>query len=173
VLLVLTGTVGPEGPSGLGVALGLAAGFTFGAGTVLGKKLRFRSPVLLTTAWQMLLGTPPAFAAWLLLHDHTYLRPGAWRGLFGLFYMVVFASALAYAAWFPLVGRLKASVASLSLLVVPCIGVASSALLVERGIGPFDVAALACVLGAIALVVRRSAAPPAAAEEEETRRQTG
>ena len=169
VLLVLAGAAGPGGPGGLGVALGLAAGATFGAGTVLSKKLRFRSPVLLITAWQLLLGTPPAFAAWLLLHDATYLHPGAGRGLFGLFYMVVFANALAYAAWFPLVGRLKASVASLSLLVVPCLGVASSALLVQRQIGPFDVAALACVLGAIALVVRRPAAPPAA---EETQRQT-
>ena len=128
---------------------------------MLSKKLRFRSPVLLITAWQLLLGTPPAFVVWLLLHDHTYLHPDAGRGLFGLFYMVVFANALAYAAWFPVVGRLKASVASLSLLVVPCIGVASSAVLVQRAIGPFDVAALACVLGAIALVVRRPAAPPA------------
>ena len=163
VLLVLAGTAGPEGgPSGFGVALGLVAGATFGAGTVLSKKLRFRSPVLLITTWQLLLGTPPAFVAWLLLHDTTYLHPDAGRGLFGLFYMVVFANALAYAAWFPLVGRLKASVASLSLLVVPCLGVASSALLVQREIGPFDVAALACVLGAIALVVRRPAAPPAA-----------
>ena len=62
VLLVLAGTMGPEGPNGLGVALGLVAGATFGAGTVLSKKLRFRSPVLLITAWQLLLGTPPAFA---------------------------------------------------------------------------------------------------------------
>lgn len=159
VLLVLAGTAGPEGgPSGLGVALGLLAGATFGAGTVLSKKLRFRSPVLLVTTWQLLLGTPPALLVWLLLHEHTYLNPGAGRGLFGLFYMVVFANALAYAAWFPLVGRLKASVASLSLLVVPCLGVASSAVLVQRPIGAFDIAALACVLGAIALVVRRPAA---------------
>jgi drug/metabolite transporter (DMT)-like permease len=169
VLLVLAGTVGPEGPSGLGVALGLTAGATFGAGTVLGKKLRFRSPVLLTTAWQMLLATPPVLAVWLLLREHAYLHADAGRGLFGLFYMVVFANALAYAAWYPLVGRLKASVASLSLLVVPCIGVASSALLVQRAIGAFDVAALACVLGAIALVVRRPAAAPRAAAERTER----
>ena len=170
VLLVLTGTMGPEGPSGLGVTLGLVAGATFGAGTVLSKKLRFRSPVLLITAWQLLLGTPLAFVVWLLLYDHTYLHPDAGRGLFGLFYMIIFANALAYAAWFPVVGRLKASVASLSLLVVPCLGVASSAVLVQRAIGPFDVAALVCVLGAIALVVRRPVAPLAA---EGTRRQAG
>nr|WP_302474378.1 DMT family transporter [Roseococcus sp. MDT2-1-1] len=159
VLLVLVGTAGSGGPSGLGVTLGLAAGATFGAGTVLSKKLRFRSPVLLVTTWQLLLGTPPAFAVWLALREHTYLHPDAGRGLFGLFYMVVFSNALAYAAWFPVVARLKASVASLSLLVVPCLGVASSAWLVQREIGAFDVAALACVLGAIALVVRR---PPEA-----------
>lgn len=170
VLLVLAGTTGREGPSGFGVALGLAAGATFGAGTVLSKKLRFRSPVLLVTAWQMLLGTPAALVVWVLLYDDTYLRPDAGRGLFGLFYMVVFANALAYAAWFPLLGRLKASVASLSLLVVPCLGGVSSALLVQRAVGPLDVAALACVLGAIALVVRRPATPPVV---EETRQQTG
>ena len=167
VLLVLAGTTGPEGASGLGVVLGLAAGATFGAGTVLSKKLRFRSPVLLITAWQLLLGTPPALAVWLLLHGHTYLHPEAGRGLFGLFYMIVFANALAYAAWFPVVGRLKASVASLSLLVVPCLGVASSALLVQRRIGAFDLAALVCVLGAIALVVRRPAAPAAAKAQQQ------
>ncbi|MFC7543718.1 hypothetical protein ACFQU2_35590 [Siccirubricoccus deserti] len=61
-------------------------------------------------------------------------------------------------------GRLKASVASLSLLVVPCIGVASSALLVQRKIGSFDVAGLVCILSAIALVVRRRAGPPTAEE---------
>jgi len=72
---------GPDGPSGLGVAIGLTAGATFGAGTVLSKKLRFRSPVLLITTWQLLLGTPPAFVVWLLLHDHTYLNPDAGRGL--------------------------------------------------------------------------------------------
>ncbi|MFC7477986.1 DMT family transporter [Dankookia sp. GCM10030260] len=170
VLLILAGTMGTEGPNGFGVALGLMAGATFGAGTVLSKKLRFRSPVLLITTWQLLLGTPPAFVVWLLLHDHTYLHSAAGRGWFGLFYMVVFANALAYAAWFPVVGRLKASVASLSLLVVPCLGVASSALLVQREIGPFDVAALVCVLGAIALVVRRPTAPLAT---EEKHRQTG
>jgi drug/metabolite transporter (DMT)-like permease len=104
-----------------------------------------------------------------MLYDHTYLRLDAGRGMFGLFYMVVFANALAYAAWFPLVRRLKASVASLSLLVVPCIGVTSSALLVQREIGAFDIGALMCVLGAIALVIRRPAAPPAA---EATHRQT-
>ncbi len=168
VVLVLAGTTGSDGPSGLGVALGLAAGATFGAGTVLSKKLRFRSPVLLITSWQLLLATPAAFVVWLVLHDYTYLHADAGRGLFGLFYMTVFANALAYAAWFPLVGRLKASVASLSLLVVPCLGVASSALLVQREIGYFDLAALVCVLGAITLVVRRRPAPPA-----ETRRQAG
>ncbi|WP_431267016.1 EamA family transporter [Dankookia sp. P2] len=56
VLLVLAGTMGPEGPSGLGVGLGLAAGATFGAGTVLSKRLRFRSPVLLITTWQAAAG---------------------------------------------------------------------------------------------------------------------
>ena len=128
----------------------------------------FRSPVLLITTWQLLLGTPPAFLVWLPLHDHTYLHADAARGLFGLFYMVVFANAVAYAAWFPLVGRLKASVASLSLLVVPCLGVASSALLVDRPIGPFDIAGLVCVLGAIALVVRRPARPARQGEAAES-----
>ena len=155
VLLVLAGQSGPGGPGWFGVLLGLAAGATFGAGTVLSKKLRFRSPVLLVTTWQLLLGVPPIALVWVLLHDHTYLHAGSVRGLAGLFYMIVFANALAYAAWFPLVGRLKASVASLSLLVVPCIGVASSALMALRPVGPLDVAALACVLGAIALVIRR------------------
>lgn len=155
VLLVLAGTTGPEGPDALGVALGLTAGATFGSGTVLSKKLQFRSPVMLVTTWQLLLGAPPAFLLWLALHEHTYVHWDATRGWIGLFWMIVLANALAYAAWFPLVGRLKASVASLSLLVVPCIGVASSAVMVNREIGPFDIAALVCVLGAIAMIVRR------------------
>src|SRR3954447_25039559 len=42
-LLVLAGTAGSEGPNSYGIALGLLAGATFGAGTVLSKKLRFSS----------------------------------------------------------------------------------------------------------------------------------
>ncbi|MBX9698464.1 MAG: DMT family transporter [Acetobacteraceae bacterium] len=159
VLLVLAGQGG--GPNAWGVLLGLTAGATFGAGTVLSKRLRFQSPVLLVTTWQLLLGTPPILLLWLLLQDHTYLHADSARGLFGLFYMVVFANALAYAAWFPLVGRLKASVASLSLLAVPCIGLGASALLVHRPVGAFDLAALIAVLGAILLVLRRPQPAPA------------
>jgi hypothetical protein len=37
LVLVLAGTLGPQGPKGLAVAPGLIAGATFGAGTVLSK----------------------------------------------------------------------------------------------------------------------------------------
>lgn len=170
VLLVLAGQRASGAPNLHGMLLGLTAGATFGAGTVLSKRLRFRSPVLLITTWQLLLGTPPILLVWLVLQGHTYLNPDATRGLVGLFYMVVFANALAYAAWFSLVARLKASVASLSLLVVPCIGLAASALFVARPVGAMDVAALVCVLIAVTLVLRRpAAAVPAATAERHAR----
>lgn len=71
---------------------------------MLSEKLRFRSPVLLIRAWQLLLSKPPAFVVWLVLYDYTNLHPDAGRGPFGLFNMIVFANALAFAAWLPVVG---------------------------------------------------------------------
>ncbi len=162
VALVLAGNASRVEPTALGVGLGIAGGAFFAAGTVVSKKVAWRSPMLLVTAWQLLLGTLPAALLWLALHDQTYFRPGSLRGVAGTLYMVLFANALAYLAWFPLVGRLPASVATLSLLVVPCIGVASSALLAQRPIGVLDLAALLLVLGSTLLVLRRPAARPLA-----------
>jgi drug/metabolite transporter (DMT)-like permease len=158
VVLVAAGQAMRAEPSLLGLGLGIFAGFCFAAGTVANKALAWRSPMPVVSAWQLLVAAPPAVLLWLALPGQTYLHLGETRGLLGAGYMALFANAIAYLVWFRLVGRLSAGVAGLSLLVVPCIGVASSAALGLRPVGWPELVALLLVLAAISLVMRRPAA---------------
>lgn len=60
-----------------------------------------------------------------------------------------------HAAWVVLVGRVPVAVSTVGTLLIPVVGVVSSALLLGETIGPLRVLALAAVVGAVALAVRR------------------
>ena len=62
---------------------------------------------------------------------------------------------LAYFCWFRIIRALSASVASLTTLVVPCVGFASSALLVGGDISLLDGMALGLIIAAVTLVLAK------------------
>jgi len=114
--------------------LALAGGASWGLGTVFSKMLFIRHPnadVLNLTTWQMLLGT---LMAW----PFTRLVPQpdiAWNAgvVFGLVYLGVMSSAVAWILWLAVVRRVNATVAGMSGLGVPVLTVLLAwALLGER-----------------------------------------
>ncbi len=62
---------------------------------------------------------------------------------------------LAYACWFRIIRALPAAVASLTTLVVPCIGFGSSALMTSAPISSLDVVALGLIVAAVTLSLSR------------------
>jgi drug/metabolite transporter (DMT)-like permease len=113
-----------RGVGALGSALlAIAGGLAWAIGMVLSKRVFVRGgvSVLSLTAWQMLAGT----VGLVLLAALVPERPIAWTTPFvlALAYNAVLASGLAWLLWSYVVERLPTSVAGLSSLVVPILGV--------------------------------------------------
>jgi drug/metabolite transporter (DMT)-like permease len=144
----------------IGTLLTLLSAISFGIGTVLTKRNALRGDgggdPAVNAGWQLLLGTLPVLVVWLVYLPHAYFRPEETRGLMALGFLIVFSNAVAYFCWFRIIQIFPAAVASLTTLVVPCVGFASSALLIGGNVSWFDVAALGLIVAAVALVLAPS-----------------
>ena len=139
----------------VGTLLTLLAAISFGIGTVLTKRYSLRGDPAINAGWQLLLGTLPVIAVWLVWLPHAYFRPEETRGLLALAFLVLVSNALAYFCWFRIIQLLPASVASLTTLVVPCVGFGSSALLTAAKVSGLDAVALALIIAAVTLALVR------------------
>lgn len=144
-------------PAGSLLVLGAAASWALGL--VLQKRLPIAMPVGPYSAWMMLVGGVPVLVGAALFEDPAALRHvGLWPAL-GVAYNVLVAFAFAYWAWIKLATSVSVTVFSLSMLVIPVVGVMSGmAFLGERPSGA-EYAALALVIGSLLSV----ALPPRAA----------
>jgi drug/metabolite transporter (DMT)-like permease len=137
----------------IGTLLTLMAAISFGIGTVLTKRYSLRGDPAINAGWQLLLGTLPVVVVWLFWLPHVYFHADQTRGLLALVFLIFISNALAYFCWFRIIQLLPASIASLTTLVVPCVGFGSSALLVGGTISWLDVLALGFIVAAVALVL--------------------
>jgi drug/metabolite transporter (DMT)-like permease len=143
----------------IGTLLTLLAAISFGIGTVLTKRYSLRGDPAINAGWQLLFGTLPVILVWLVWLPHAYFRPEETRGLVSLAFLILVSNALAYFCWFRIIQSLPASVASLTTLVVPCVGFSSSALLIGGNISWLDVAALGTIVAAVTLVLAKRPQP--------------
>jgi drug/metabolite transporter (DMT)-like permease len=149
-----------ESLSGLGAApLGslfvLGAAVTWALGTVLQKRFPVRMPLGAYTAWIMLLGGVPIFIGTALFEDVRVLREVSLAPALGVAYNVLVAFAFAHWAWIKLATSVPVTVFSVSMLVIPVIGVLSGVAFLGERPRWSEVAALFCVLGALTTVIRR------------------
>jgi drug/metabolite transporter (DMT)-like permease len=136
-----------------GALLVLGAAFTWAIGTLLQKKYPVRAPVAAYTAWLMLLGGVPIYAGALLLEDFGRLADVSLASALGAAYNVLLAFAWAHWAWIKLATSVSVTVFSLSMLVIPVVGVFSGMLFLGEQPGWPEYTALAFVLGSLATVV--------------------
>ena len=139
----------------VGTLLALLAAISFGIGTVLTKRMAVAGDVTINAAWQILVGTVPVLVVWLIFARGAYFHPEQVRGLFALAWLTLVSNVLAYACWFRIIRALPAAVASLTTLVVPCIGFGSSALLTATPITYVDLVALGLIIAAVTLALAR------------------
>lgn len=142
------------GEAPLGSLMVLAAALSWALGTVLQKRFPARMPLGAYTAWMMLLGGVPVFAGTLVFEDLTALRAISLAPALGVAYNVFISFAFAHWAWIKIATAVPVSVFSISMLIIPVIGVLSGVVFLgERPSWP-EVTALFCVLGALATVIR-------------------
>jgi len=136
-----------------GALLVLCAALTWAVGTILQKKYPVRAPLAGFTAWLMLLGGVPIYIGALLFEDFSKLADVGLTSALGAAYNVLLAFAWAHWAWIKLATSVSVTVFSLSMLVIPVVGVFSGILFLGEQPGWPEYAALAFVLGSLATVV--------------------
>ena len=137
-----------------GTLLLLGAAISWAIGTVLQKRFPMAMPNGAYTAWIMLLGGVPIFACAAAFDDPSALRAiGLWPAM-GVVYNVLVAFAFAHWAWIKIATSVPVSVFSISMLIIPVVGVLSGMLFLGERPSWTEYAALVLILCALATVIR-------------------
>lgn len=141
------------GEAPLGAIVMLGAAFCFAFGTVWQKHVTWRVPHLTVIAWQLVIGAVPITLA--ALPELPTLQPVSWQAVVATLYSGLIAQVFGVATYLWLVKRLPVKTASLSVLLVPLVGLASSAVLLGERLGWPEFLATALIFGAIGTVFPR------------------
>ena len=154
LLLLLGEEVEALGRSPLGVMLMVGAALCWALGTVLMRRWPVSLPTASFTGWQMLTGvTPIAMIA--LTYEAGTFNPFALSLLpmLGTLYNLFVAFIFCYWAWTKIALVAPVGIASLSLMMIPAVGVFSGMLVLGEIPSWQDYAALLLVVGALATVL--------------------
>ena len=152
--LLLAESFSGFGRAPLGALLVVGAAITWALGTVLQKRYPVRLPAGLYTAWIMLIGGVPIFIGALLFEDFRDLNNVGLAGWLGTAYNVFIAFAFAHWAWIKIATSVPVSVFSISMLLIPVVGVVSGMLFLGERPSWAEYAALVLVLAALLTVLR-------------------
>lgn len=134
--------------------LAVSSGLSWAIANLLVKRKLGHCDMLQFTTWQMITG-----AAGLLLYsvmfEHGESHWGVMPAVYVLFSGIV-GSALAFVMWSYILSKVEASKASISLLLVPVIGVVSGVLFLDEKLGMITVGGIMLVLLGIWLVNGKS-----------------
>ncbi|MGE8633311.1 MAG: DMT family transporter, partial [Achromobacter piechaudii] len=136
-----------------GLVFPLVAAFGWAAGTVYLKRWPVAGHRIVVTAWQLAVGAACALAG-VLIAGESFPTQG-WNGriVAALSFHIILGTAVAYWLWFVLSERVSATVAALTTLMVPVVGVLGAMALVGDRPAAADWWGFAFVLAGAALIV--------------------
>jgi drug/metabolite transporter (DMT)-like permease len=140
------------GGAPMGALLCLAAAIAWATGTLVQKHHGSSLPTITSTGYQLVLGSLPMLALMPAIEglDVPRASGGAWlAAAFGTFVSLAFC----YFAWLEIVRLVPAQTAAISVLLVPMVGVASGALLLDEPLGARELWAIGCIGSALALTL--------------------
>ncbi len=152
MLLLLSSELRAVQAAPIGTLLILGGAFSWALGTVLMKRYPVSLPVTALTAWQLLLGGIPIYAGALMFDLDRLHTLTLWPAV-AFAYNVLVAFIFGYWAWFKIVSTVPAGVSSLSVLMIPVVGVFSGMLVLSEVPHWQDYVALVLVLAALATVM--------------------
>jgi drug/metabolite transporter (DMT)-like permease len=152
--LLLRESFAGVGAAPLGALLILGAALSWALGTVLQKRFPVHMSAGLYTAWIMFLGGVPIFAGAVLLEDVRTLGEVGLMAWLGTAYNVFVAFAFAHWAWIKIATSVPVSVFSISMLIIPVVGVLSGMLFLGERPTWAEYGALALVIAALLTVLR-------------------
>lgn len=136
----------------VGAALVLGAAFSWAVGTVLMRRYPTNLSTTAFTAWQLLIGGVPIMIG-ALIFDWGAWRPIGVGAAIGLVYNMFFVFIFCYWAWYKIATSVPATVAALSTLMIPIVGLFSGMLILGERPQWQEYAALVLVIAALATVL--------------------
>lgn len=143
-----------------GLLFPLIAAFGWAAGSVALKRWPVDGDRITITAWQLAIGAGCGLAGALLVGERGLIGPLTPVVLSALAFHIVLGTALAYWLWFRLSEQVDATVAALTTLAVPVVGVLGAMALVGERPGSADWWGFTLVLGGAAAAMLRLHARP-------------
>ena len=153
ILLVFVQPKGGGWTTLLGAAFALSGSVLFGLGAVLSKMRPLLMPPIAAVAWQIALGTVPLLLG--MFFEQPSFAAIDVRGWLALTASGVLALGVGYVSWFAALQRLPASVVTTGSLLVPVIGVATSAIFLREPLGLRECSALVLTLSGVVVASRR------------------
>jgi drug/metabolite transporter (DMT)-like permease len=166
--LLLGDEIYAVGRSPLGALLMFGAATCWAAGTILAKKFALPIPTSVFAGWQQVFAAVPLGLLALAVEEGSFnpftLATGP---LVGALYSALVASLLCHWAWYKLVSITPATIASISILSVPIVGVFCGLVVLGESPRLTDYAALALVVASLCTVMLPGR-PPAPASRAGT-----
>lgn len=156
VLILIESSLGGEHVALLGFMLTLAAAFSWACGNIFNKKimqLASRPPIMSLVVWSALIPVIPFFVASLLMDGPAVMLQSLvaidFVTVASLVYLAFVATIIGYGIWGSLLGRYETwRVAPLSLLV-PVVGMASAALLLDETLSATQLVGAALIMAGL------------------------
>ncbi|HEY3426475.1 MAG TPA: DMT family transporter, partial [Negativicutes bacterium] len=136
------------------IALTLTGAVAWAVSSILVKLKLQHCDIMQYTTWQMVVGAI-VLSIYSALFEHGTVQWG-WNAIGCLLYNGVLASALAYFLWTYILSNTEAGKASISVLVIPIIGVLAGVILLKESLYWNTVVGMVLILGGIWLVNGRT-----------------
>lgn len=141
----------------LGPVIMLLAALSWAVGTILSKSREWTLSPVVMAGWYFVISTALAWPIAFLFEDPAGMAIPGWPVIATMAFHVVGPMVLSYVLWNMLLARLPATVATITTLLVPIVGVSSSVILLGDPLTWHKVVALLMILVSIAITLFRPA----------------
>lgn len=136
-----------------GAWLALVSAVVWALAILLQKRQAWTIPTMTMTAWQLVIGGAPIVLGALLLGDLSVLARVSREAALAWAYVTAAGMIAGHYLWFRIVALFPATVSGVCSLVVPIVGVFAGAVFIGERVGAPELAALALIVPALALVL--------------------
>ncbi|HEY4541242.1 MAG TPA: DMT family transporter [Noviherbaspirillum sp.] len=155
-LLLLSSEFSAFSGSPAGTALALIAAAAWGYGTVALKRARIEMPTISLTFWMLAMATAVMAILSFIVEGEQWSVPDA-STISAILYNALLVFGFAHVVWFQLARMLPPVASSLSIMLIPVLGVFSGAWLLEETLHWQDYGAMLLILAAMSTVLLKPA----------------
>ena len=130
----------------------LISAISWGAGTAIQKRVNWNMPATALAGWQLLIGGLPITIGALFL-EHDLWQPVSQQAIWSTLFILVYPIIFCWFAWFRIVKEVPVTVSTVSIMMVPVLGVYSGHLVLGEPISWREISGLLLVCSALALVL--------------------